>query len=90
MDVAGGPAGFAQNGCGLGRAQIVVSDAASGTVVLTQEVPEGQSYTIVLPAGAYHLSAGFDGGPTYCPGDPSTFTVEADKRTEDSAVCDLT
>jgi len=58
---------------------ITLADAA-GAVVLTQPVPGGQSYALVVPAGSYTLSDEFCRGQA---------TVTAGKVTEADTDCDV-
>jgi len=59
---------------------ITLTDAA-GAVVLTQQVPGGQSYALVVPAGSYTLS-----GEAFCRGQA---TVTAGQITKADTDCDV-
>lgn len=63
-----------------GQVKTVVVTNATGATVATQSVPAGQSFTFVLPAGDYGLSAGF------CRG---TATVRSGAETRADVDCDV-
>lgn len=70
-----------------GASTLTVSNQ-SGVVVATQQVPEGASYTLVLPAGNYELAAGskLAAGVTLCQG---TASVTAGQETRANTVCSI-
>ena len=65
--------------CFAGEYTITVLDQAGNTVA-TQRVPDGQSYTLVLPAGSYVLSSGFCRGAV---------TVTAGRQSKADTHCDV-
>jgi len=65
--------------CFAGDYTITVHDQAGNTVA-TQHVQDGQSYTLVLPAGSYALSSGFCRGVA---------TVTAGRRSTADTLCDV-
>jgi hypothetical protein len=65
--------------CVAGDYTITVLDQAGNTVA-TQQVQDGQSYTLVLPAGSYALSSGF------C---RAAVTVTAGRESRADTLCDV-
>jgi hypothetical protein len=61
-----------------GSAYTVTATDAAGVVQATQDVPGGDSYTLVVPAGTYTLTSGSCSGPA---------TVTAGQQTHADTVC---
>jgi hypothetical protein len=70
------------------RGASTLSVSNQSGVVATQQVPEGASYTLVLPAGNYELAAGSKLAPgvTLCQG---TAIVTAGQETRADTVCSI-
>lgn len=65
---------------------ITATNAQTGAVAATQTVPGGGSYTLVVPAGSYTLSASANTG---CPGNSQPVSVTADTQVTTDTYCDV-